>query len=656
MNFLGKRSIGSGVGVAVLALVLLVGTASCSSPHKAADARHAEPGQGRTTTSSFVRPACSQLAGPTYDFRSIPDAPTIVLSATESGISQGPAVCEITGYISPQEQFRLELPVDNYNGVYMQEGCSSFCGQQIAEPTTPSGQGADTKGNSPGTGKSAGAGKSARSADVASSVSTSNPAENTPPNCGEQSGELTVANSNVAGTYGSERLDAQPDPTQGVPATGTDNEGHVGGEDDALWAQDDPALRVSFGYASEHALAQAARAIIAAYYGSPPRYSFYDGCSDGGREALIEAQRYPRDFNGILAGAPANIEAQLLGVVATWVIEINTDAHGHEILTSEKLPALHAAVVHACGDTNGLIEDPRSCNFDPSSIQCTPETNTPSCLTPAQVHVVRDFYLGPNDGHGHFFYPGGVPYGSELAWYGAAIDPSSDHDWPTDTKAYQDAENYLKYAAYWTNPPSRFRLNDVRFTVASYDRLLSLAGLYDATDPDLSAFARAGGKIVIYQGWADQLISPFGTVAYYRSVVQRSGGITASQRYSRLYMIPGQYHCLADGSPAISAGAGAADDVLLPALEEWVEHGTAPGTVSFPLAQPTPSLSAISVSPLNPLSPPTGGSRGLNTKYHWVGQFRPGQELWCNTQGTNLVCDHKTPEINYSTGPSAKIG
>jgi feruloyl esterase len=595
-----------------------------------------------------VRPACSELAGPTYDFSDVPYAPTVILSASESGIQGGPTVCEITGYIAPQEQFRLTLPVDRYDGVYMQEGCGSFCGQQIAGPTTPSGQGTGPKGGSAGSGKRAG------TTEAAPSGSISNLTGTVQPNCDGQSAELTAAISDPAGAGGA--TSSGRDVTEGVPASATDNEGHVGGEDDALWARDDPALRVSFGYTSEHALAQAAKAIIAAYYGTLPRYSFYVGCSDGGREALIEAQRYPRDFNGILAGAPANVEAQLLGVVAAWVIEINTDTHGHEILTSEKLPALHAAVVRACGDSNRLIEDPRTCNFDPASIQCDPGTNTSSCLTQAQVQVVRELYLGPNIGHGHSLYPGGAPYGSELAWYGAAIDPSTDRAWPIDTQAYQDAENYLKYAAYWINPPSSFRVKDVRFTVTSYDRLLDLAGLYDATNPDLSAFARGGGKIIIYQGWADQLISPFGTVDYYRSVVQRSGGFAPSQAFSRLYMVPGQYHCLADGSPAVSSGAGAADNVLLPALEDWVVHGTSPGTVSFPLAQPTQTLSAISVSPFNPLNPPASGSRGLNTKYHWVGRFRPGQELWCSTKGTHVVCDHQTPAISYSTGPSTRIG
>ncbi len=167
---------------------------------------------------------------------------------------------------------------------------------------------------------------------------------------------------------------------------------------------------MSFGYSSEHAMAQAAKAIITAYYGKPPAYSYFEGCSDGGHEALAD---------------------------------------------------------------------------------------TPSCLTPAQVAVVRKYYLGPSDGHGHYLYPGGEPYGSELGWADRLIDPAADTQWPRDTQAYQVGINYLKYAAYWHNPPSSFQLTNFRLTVAAYDKLLPLAGIYDGTDPDLSAFhgRREAGRL-----------------------------------------------------------------------------------------------------------------------------------------------------------------
>jgi Tannase and feruloyl esterase len=515
---------------------------------------------------------------------------------------QGPAVCQVAGYIAPQEQFLLALPVSGYTGRYLEQGCGGLCGQDYLG--------------------SVGSGSSAGSAAGASAAS-----------CPAVSAQAAA---------------------DGGIAMGTDNQGHIGGETDGVWAMADPALRVSFGYASEHALAQAAKAIIAAYYGKRPAYSYYDGCSDGGHEALVEAQRYPRDFNGILAGAPGNIEAQLLGVVPAWLIAVNTGVSGRPILTSGKLPALHAAVVKACGNPHGLIMDPRNCDFDPASIQCPAGTDNASCLTPAQVTVVREYYLGPNDGHGHYLYPGGEPYGSELAWNSTALDPATDSQWPRDTFAYQIGAAYLKYMAYWHNPPASFRLSDFRFTRADYDKLLPLAGVYDATDPDLSAFRQAGGKLIIYQGWDDEKISPFGTVDYYKAVVQRAGGFAASQAFTRLYMVPGQYHCLSGGSPAVNPQQAMSD--LLNSLVRWVEQGNAPGAFSFPLAQPTATLSAVTVQPLNPLRPPQGGARGLNTRYRWVGQFRSGGELWCATRGRDLACSHRRPPISYATTAHAKVG
>ena len=325
----------------------------------------------RAAAAATVAPvvACGQLASD--GFSNVPDAPTVVLSATQAS-----GFCQVVGYIAPQEQFLLTLPVSGYTDRYLEQGCGGLCG--IAIPP-------------------AGSGGTASSTDSASAASATT--------CATVSAHAAAA---------------------GGMAMGFDNQGHIGGGTDGVWAKDDPALRVSFGYASEHALAQAAKAIITAYYGKPPAYSYYNGCSDGGHEALVEAQRYPHDFNGILAGAPGNIEAQLLGVVPAWLVAVNTGTDGREVLTSEKLPALHAAVIKACGNAQGLIEDPRSCDFNPATIQCPAGADNSSCLTPAQVTVVREFYLGPNDGHGHYLYPGGEPYGSELAWAGAAVDPAAD--------------------------------------------------------------------------------------------------------------------------------------------------------------------------------------------------------------------------------------
>ena len=593
--------------LAVLTAAAMTGCTAASSvtSHVAAGGAVAS-GAARTAAAGTVAPviSCGQLTS--RDFRDVPDAPTVILSAAQAASG---AVCQVTGYIAPQEQFQLTLPASGYTGRYLQHGCGGLCGEDYLGSA-----GSGSSGPKPSAG--------AASGDAASAA-----------NC-------TTVTAAVAAS--------------GAMAEGTDNQGHIGGETDGVWAEHDPALRVSFGYASEHAMAQAARAIIAAYYGKPPAHSYYEGCSGGGREALVEAQRYPRDFNGILAGAPGNIEAQLLGVVPAWVIAVNTGRNGREILGSEKLPALHAAVVRACGDAGGLIVDPRSCDFNPATIQCPAGTDNSSCLTPAQVSVVRQFYLGPNDSRGHYLYPGGEPYGSELAWDGTAIDPASDTQWPRDAFAYQIGTTYLKYMGYWQNPPASFRVSDFRFTLADYDKLLPLAGVYDATDPDLSAFRQAGGKLIMYQGWADEKISPFGTVDYYKAVVQHAGGFAASQAFTRFYMVPGQYHCLSGGSPAGDSQQVMSE--LLNSLVQWVEQGTAPGTFSLPLAQPTAALSAITVRPLNPLSPPSGGARGLNTRYHWAGQFQPGNELWCATQGMDLACGRHQPPISYSADANTKAG
>jgi hypothetical protein len=404
-------------------------------------------------------------------------------------------------------------------------------------------------------------------------------------------------------------------------ALAVDNEGHVTTSNtDARWAANDTKSRTVFGSTSEHQLALVAKALITDYYGRGPAYSYFDGCSDGGREALIEAQRFPHDFNGILAGAPANIQSELLGEVGSWNIRVNTGSGGREILSSEKLPALHAAVVRACGQGQGYVLDPRTCNFSPSSIECHGRV-TNSCLTAAQVRVVTSLYSGPSDPAGQSLYPGGEPFGSELGWSAWFVKPSGDRDWPQDTLTYQFAINFLHYLAYRSDPPSSYSLSQFPFTLSGYRTLTALSGLYDATNPDLSTFAADGGRLMIYQGWADQAIPPFGTVAYYKAVVDAAGGYQASQTFSRLYMIPAQYHCLAGGAPAL-AGAN-----LLTPLIDWVQHGTPPGALSLKLASTktphngTTGGGSLSVAPLDPLAPLPSGSSGLNANYDWVGSF-----------------------------------
>jgi len=189
----------------------------------------------------------------------------------------------------------------------------------------------------------------------------------------------------------------------------------------------------------------------------------------------------------------------------------------------------------------------------------------------------------------------------------------------------------LRYIAFAMNPPASFKLTDWNFSLANYQRLTALNGLNDATDPNLSAFAKAGGKIIIYHGWADSAINPFGTLAYYSAMMHDAGGYAAAQQFSRLYMIPAGYHCLGGGDPQVTG------DLLSP-LMNWVEQGTAPGDQTFPLTAPTTTLTSITVSPLNPDIPPAGSGQGLNSSYPWVGKFLHGNELWCTVDGMSVAC------------------
>jgi Tannase and feruloyl esterase len=406
----------------------------------------------------------------------------------------------------------------------------------------------------------------------------------------------------------------------GELALATDDEGHTSSSiTDGRWAKNSPALRVVFGLTSEHSLAQMAAAVITGYYGQPAAFRYYDGCSTGGREALMLAQRYPGDFNGIIAGAPASNLAPL-ALLNAWLVTRNTGPGGHQILAAGKLPALHAAVIAACGNAHGIITDPRHCGFNPATIQCPPGQDTEACLTPAQVRAVVAFYRGPTDKKGRSLYNGGLPYGSELGWIHNFVQPASDPAAPADTTDAAFALNYLKYMAFRHNPPGRFTLADVKFTDTEF-RKLNLLGdaIYNANHPNLDAFTARGGKLILYHGWADQFIPPWSTLDYYAALEHASGGFRASQAFSRLYMIPAAYHCLF--APDFSSVNLA--DFLTP-LIAWVQHGTAPGTVEADTYSSAAQKITLrqKVRPYNALAPVTPAPSSLNGHYNYLGTYK----------------------------------
>jgi feruloyl esterase len=412
----------------------------------------------------------------------------------------------------------------------------------------------------------------------------------------------------------------------GELALATDDEGHTSSSlTDGSWAKDSRTLRVVFGLTSEHSLAQMARAVITAYYGRPASFRYYDGCSTGGREALMLAQRYPGDFNGIIAGAPAGNLAPL-ALLNAWLVTRNTGPGGHQILPAEKLPALHAAVIGACGNAHGIITDPRHCGFNPATLRCPPGQDTDACLTPSQVRAVRAFYRGPTDQKGRSLYNGGQPYGSELYWVGNFVQPAADPAAPADTFDAAMALNYLKFMAFRHNPPNRYTLADVKFTDTEF-RKLNLLGdaLYNANNPHLHAFAARGGKLILYHGWADQAIPPWSTLDYYAAVERASGGFRPSQAFSRLYMIPGAYHCLYEpnlAAPSLPKSINLAD--FLTALIAWVQHDTAPGTIKANTLSLTTGQITLrqKVRPYDALALVTPAPGSLNGHYYYLGTYK----------------------------------
>jgi len=359
-------------------------------------------------------------------------------------------------------------------------------------------------------------------------------------------------------------------------AVGFDNSGHKGagfGDGSAFWALNEPGLRADFGYLSEHKMSLAAKAIIDAFYGKSVEYAYFQACSNGGRQALQLAQRWPTDFNGIIAGAPAAFQAPLNGLYHAWNAKINLDEQGQPILTADKAELIHEAVLAQCGQQAGLDEpyltDPRACDFKPESLLCQPGDDTAKCLTEAQITVVKKAYSGPVDDQGQHLFVGGLAMGTELKWVGAWV-PTSDGKIPTGEQSI--SSGYLKYLAFKDSPdPTSFNFKNWTFTVDSFNSLREMGAVYNATNPNLAPFRDAGGKLILYHGWADDSIPPFGTITYYQAVQDKMVGLEATQKFARLFMVPGMYHC--------SGGPGATSFDMLAALEEWVEKGVAPDKI-----------------------------------------------------------------------------
>lgn len=347
--------------------------------------------------------------------------------------------------------------------------------------------------------------------------------------------------------------------------------GHSGGmSDDGSWGLN-RQQRVDFAFRAQHATADASEALIRAFYGQPQKYAYFNGCSDGGREALMEAMRFPDDFDGIVAGAPAMLFQVQNTLYHGWQAVSNTDAAGKILLTTGRLPILHKAVVAACdaldGATDGLVADPAACHFDIASVTCASgAADTSACLTPAEAEVARKFYEGPRDAKtGDWLTAGQPQYGSELNWAGVYVADSADGRMMSPMAALP----VIRYLAF-AEPRPDATLGSFAFTEETLNALRARHPLYDATSADLSAFQRAGGKLILWHGLADPHISPANTLALHKAMITHMGAQTV-QDFERLYLLPGVSHC--------GNGEGPGNLDLLTAIMAWVESDHPPDAI-----------------------------------------------------------------------------
>jgi len=346
-------------------------------------------------------------------------------------------------------------------------------------------------------------------------------------------------------------------------ATASTDTGHTG--DDVVFGKGHPEKVIDYGWRAVHIMTDTAKLIIRNAQGKFADKSYFVGCSAGGHQAMSEAQRFPEDYDGIIAGAPAADRIrQTFGFMHSWVATHNAD--GSAILTPAKLALVTKAAVAACdgNDTlkDGLIEDPRKCSFDAATLACKAGADESTCLTPAQVDAVKKVHEGAKNSKGEQIFTG----------------------WPKGSEAFGDAAGQ-SWRAYITDQkePSRvgvfkyWLFNDPNWDVRTLDYDRDFAYMNEklphmhAVDTNLAPFKKAGGKLISYAGWMDPVVPPQSVTGYYDGVARVMGGYGQMRDFYRLFTAPGMGHC--------SGGPGPNTFDMLTALENWVEKGIAPDRI-----------------------------------------------------------------------------
>ena len=343
---------------------------------------------------------------------------------------------------------------------------------------------------------------------------------------------------------------------RGYAAASTDG-GHASGST-AAFALEHPEKLIDFGYRSVHQMTLRAKELVAAYYGDAPKKSYFSGCSSGGRQGLMEAQRFPNDYDGIVAGAPTNNWTNMM-FGRIWIAQ---SSHRNEAsyIPPAKYPAMHAAVLAACdaldGVRDGVIEDPGRCHFDPGAIECKGGDDS-SCLTAPQVAAARKIYSAArNSRTGEEIFPGLEP-GSEMGWSTLA-----------GPKPFGLADDHFKYVVF-QNPAWDFLSLNFDGDLATAIKVDG--GILSAVSTDMKAFWARGGKMIQYHGWADQQAQPRNSPNFYKRVLDAVDNRAKVMDSYRLFMVPGMGHC--------GGGDGTSSFDMIAALEQWVEKGKAPDQI-----------------------------------------------------------------------------
>ena len=354
---------------------------------------------------------------------------------------------------------------------------------------------------------------------------------------------------------------------RGYATAGTDT-GHTGNGIEAGWALDNPERQENFGHRAVHLTAETAKSIIAHYYARPADYAYFVGCSRGGGQAMMESQRYPDDFDGIVAAAPAY---HWTGITAGFVqnqqaIYPDGDLDA-PLLTAATLELLGSSILAACdaddGVEDGVLADPRQCGFDPADLpRCAAGRPGDDCVTAAQLAAIETVYGGPLSNGEPIYH--GFNYGGEDeagGWDSWVVGSEQRRAPGIPNAQYGFGTELFKY----------FVFGDPDWDYTQYDfstwqdDVAETAAILNATDTDLSRFRDAGGKIIYWTGWSDLALAPLGTIDYYERL---AAGDPAASDYARLYMLPGVLHC---------AGGPGPDRVdWVEAIRAWVEDGRAP--------------------------------------------------------------------------------